>query len=197
MKNVKKWFRFLKYFRKFQGNAANSGISNLNSFESRKKWEEPQTSCLLYEFPAETRLTVYRRLDILTHSSNSRALPPRRSVMLGVNISIQMILCIWVTSSVLFKVFKSYWSLIFTEYQLLRSSKLEFWTDVSLFKNVDILMDIFKIFRKLLINGAVAVWQRAVNRQPGSRARTRRAGASPLSFFQKNRKIFFRKFLEK
>ena len=46
---------------------------------------------------------------VLTHSSNSRALPPRRSVMLDVGISIQMTFRIEVTGSVLFKVFKSYW----------------------------------------------------------------------------------------
>ena len=31
----------------------------------------------------------------------------------------------------------------------------------------------------------VSVWQRAVNRQPGSRARTRRAGEFPCIFFKK------------
>ena len=46
---------------------------------------------------------------ILTHSSNSWALPPQRSMMLDVNVSIQLILCIWVASSVTSEVFKSYW----------------------------------------------------------------------------------------
>ncbi len=97
-----------------------------------------QMLCCSTSPPAETWLTVYRRLD-LTHSSNSWALPPRRSVMLDVNISIWKILCIWVTSSVLFKVFKSYRSLIFHEYQLWCSSKPKFWTGVTLFENVVIL----------------------------------------------------------
>ena len=35
----------------------------------------------------------------------------------------------------------------------------------------------------------VSVLQRAVDRQPGSRARTRRAGAFPLTFLFKNQKI--------
>ena len=39
--------------------------------------------------------------------------------------------------------------------------------------------------RLLFLLATVLVWQRAVNRQPGSRARTRRAGASSLSFFLK------------
>ena len=39
----------------------------------------------------------------------------------------------------------------------------------------------------------VLVLQRAVNRQPGSRARTRRAGALSLAFFKK---IIFRKNLK-
>ena len=75
---------------------------------------------LLYEFPAETRLTVYRRFDILTNSSIWQPLPPRTSVMLDVEISILLRLCIWVTSSVLSKVLEPEWSFISPEYQISR-----------------------------------------------------------------------------
>ena len=126
------------------------------AFQGGKHLKEFLVNCLLDEFPAKTRLTVYRRLDILTHSSNSRALPPRRSMMLGVNISIELILWIWVTSSVTFKAFKLYWSFIFPEYQLSRWTKLKFWTRVSLFENVDIVINIFKIFWKLSGNRDVS-----------------------------------------
>ena len=64
--------------------------------------------------------------------------------------------CIWVTSSVLSKVFKSYWSLISTEYQLWCSTKLKFWTGASLSENVDILMNIVKICKQSSGNGAVS-----------------------------------------
>ena len=45
--------------------------------------------------------------------------------------------------------------------------------------------------RLLFLLATVLEWQRAVNRQPGSRARTRRAGALSSAFFQKN--AFFKK----
>ena len=55
----------------------------------------------------------------------------------------------FVTSSVTFKVFKLYWSLIFPEYRLWCQFKLEFWTGVPLFKNVDIFVKNLQNFHEI------------------------------------------------
>ena len=88
-------FEIFQRFETIPGNWVKFGFRSSSSVWSRKFLVAWWTSCLLYKFPAEARLTVYRRLAIiLTHSSNSRALPPRRSVILDVNILIWMLLCI-------------------------------------------------------------------------------------------------------
>ena len=44
-------------------------------------------SDLLYEFPTETRLTVYRRLDVLEHNSQSREFLPNEEQYGNVRLS--------------------------------------------------------------------------------------------------------------
>ena len=64
------------------------------------------------------------------------------------------------------------------------------------FTAADIFRNYFFMARRMCVQpsllarlATVLVWQRAVNRQPGSRARTRMAGARPAIIFQKIRKF--------
>ena len=118
-------------------------------------------SDLLYEFPAETRLTVYRRLDIEQRSSCLESnteprwiglnLDPRRFVIL---VDIFMFLVIFHIRSywfVTFRCFILYWSWIFCEFQLSSSIKALFWTGPSLFQNVEKMMKFSNFYENLEI----------------------------------------------
>ena len=61
--NVEKWWKFRK-FQKISGNSFSFWNSELSNFPWKKIDDEIPMLVLLYEFPAETRLTVYRRLDM-------------------------------------------------------------------------------------------------------------------------------------
>ena len=122
-----------KRFRKFPEKESDSGISNLNSFPSRETFQETIRKWSALRVPGGNQVDGLPPARHTEPQCFWKGPPPRRSVMLDVNIVIQMILCIGVTSSVTSKVFKLYWSFIFPEYQLLCSTKLKFWTRASLF----------------------------------------------------------------
>ena len=74
-----KLIKIVKYFLNpgfFWYKIANSAISKLYSSRRRKIMAIIYQMCrLLYEFPAETRLTAYRRLDIPNRSFFEKARP--------------------------------------------------------------------------------------------------------------------------